>query len=186
MAKSRLVRDMHSKAGVTLTEVVLVIAVMGILSGMGVSGFQSAVANARTKDATYSMTAFMEWAANESKRLSSALCVKVDPNDSHLLVAYASSCSATAGATRLDTLILEGPVTIVSGNVCHSENIGNDNFAANGADFFPKQGLSAAPSQGFFVVKYGGRELRGAASKDAGQNSFAPFISFDDCAWTKI
>ena len=79
----RLMRDMHSKAGITLTEVVLVVAVMGILSGMGVSGFQRAIANARTKDAAYNIAAFMEWTANEARRLSTTLCVKVDPNNRH-------------------------------------------------------------------------------------------------------
>ena len=180
----RLMRDMHSKAGITLTEVVLVVAVMGILSGMGVSGFQRAIANARTKDAAYNIAAFMEWTANEARWLSTTLCVKVDPNNAKSLIAYTGPCSNTVSA--IDTLTLEGACRIISDATCHAEAIGNTNFASNGADFIPKQGLSAAPSEGFFAVQYGSYEIRGAAAKASNQNNFSPLISFEDCLWTGI
>ncbi len=180
----RFMRDVHGKAGMTLSEVVLVIAIMGILSGMGVSGFQSAIANARTKDAAYNIASFMEWTANESRRLSATLCVKVDPNNAKLLIAYNGSCSNTTGA--IDTLILEGACRVISGATCHAEAIGNTNFATNGAEFIPKQGLSAAPTEGFFAVQYGNREIRGAAAKASNQNNFSPLMSFEDCLWTGI
>ena len=52
------------KAGFTLVEVLVVVTIMGILSGIGVASLRSAVANSRIKDAGINVTAFMQRAAN--------------------------------------------------------------------------------------------------------------------------
>lgn len=176
------------KAGMSLMEAVLVIAIMGILSGMGVAGLQGAIANARTKDAAYNITAFMEKSANEARRLSTTLCVQVDPDNARKLLTFMSTCPANAGQdTRIDSLELESPSRIISSNVPSVELIGNDNFAESGAEFTPRQGLSAAPNRGFFVVQYGGRDVYGAASKQNRQNSFVPLLKVStDSEWSGI
>ena len=69
------------KAGYTLVEVLVVVSIMGVLSAMGVAGLQRAVANARIKDAAVNTAAFVERVANESKRLSTVLCLKIEPGN---------------------------------------------------------------------------------------------------------
>ena len=61
------------KLGFTLVEVLVVVAIMGILSGIGVASLRSAVANSRIKDAGINVTAFMQRAANEATRLNEKL-----------------------------------------------------------------------------------------------------------------
>ncbi len=184
----RFMRDVHGKAGMTLTEVVLVVAIMGILSGMGVSSFQSAIANARTKDAAYNVTAFMEKTANEARRLSTTLCVQVASGNTRKLLTFRSSCPANAGQdTRIDSLVLEGASRIINSDVPSASLIGSVNFASTGAEFTPRQGLSAAPNKGFFVIRYGNSDVYGAASKQDKQNSFVPLLKVStDTDWAGI
>ena len=184
-----IVRQKH-KAGVTLAEVLAVITIMGILSGLGVAGLQSAVANARIKDAAFNITAFMERTANEARRLNTALCVVRE--DAQNLGMYKGRCSEVAdvglnNAVRIDGLMLDSPNRILqSGEVNPSATLGNVNFATDGADFIPRRGLSAAPVQGFFAVQYGGQGRYGAAAKVRDHNRFTALMKFDDTDWSGI
>ena len=63
------------KSGFTLVEALVVVTIMGILSGIGVASLQNAVANSRIKDAGINVTAYMQRAANEATRLNEKLCV---------------------------------------------------------------------------------------------------------------
>ena len=174
-------------AGVTMVELAAVIAIMGILAGLGVSKLQGAIANANIKDATYNVTAFMERTANEARRLSTTLCVQVDANSAQKLVAYSSSCASVASANRVDSIVIETPNRILADNeVNATAAIGNVNFATSGAEFRPKQGLSAAPPQGFFAVQYGGKGVFGASVKLKDRNSFIPMMKFEDTDWSGI
>ncbi len=178
------------KAGVTLSEVIAVIAIMGILSGLGVAGLQSAVANARVKDATLNVTAFMERTANEARRLNTTLCVVRE--DAQNLGTYMGNCSEVTGGglnnvSRVDGLLLESPNRILqSSEVSATETLGGVNLAEDGAEFTPRRGLSAAPIQGFFAVQYGGQGKYGAAAKVKNSNRFMPMMKFDDGDWSGI
>jgi prepilin-type N-terminal cleavage/methylation domain-containing protein len=178
------------KAGVTLAEVLAVITIMGILSGLGVAGLQGAVANARVKDAAFNVTAFMERTANEARRLNSTLCVVRE--DAQNLGTYIGKCSDVTGAglngsSRIDGLVLESPNRILqSGEVTPSASLGLVNFATDGAEFTPRRGLSAAPVQGFFAVQYGGQGRYGAAAKVKDNNRFMPLMKFDNTDWSGI
>ena len=174
-------------AGVTMVELAAVVAIMGILAGLGVSKLQGAIANANIKDAAFNVTAFMERTANEARRMSTTLCVQVDANSAQKLVAYRSSCASVADAARVDSIVLETPNRILADNEVNANaTIGNVNFATSGAEFKPKQGLSAAPFQGFFAVQYGGRGGFGAAVKLKDQNTFIPMMKFEDSNWSGI
>ena len=52
-------RGMRDKKGVSLLEVAVVISIMGILSALGVSKMQRAIANTKVKDAAYNISAFV-------------------------------------------------------------------------------------------------------------------------------
>ena len=69
--------DYPGKRGVTLVEVLAVVTIMGILSGIGVAGLRNAMMNSRIKDAGINVTAFMERAANEATLINSNACVMV-------------------------------------------------------------------------------------------------------------
>ena len=103
------------------------------------------------------------------------------------LVAYRSSCASVADAARVDSIVLETPNRILADNEVNANaTIGNVNFATSGAEFKPKQGLSAAPFQGFFAVQYGGRGVFGAAVKLKDRNTFIPMMKFEDSNWSGI
>ena len=63
------------KRGFTLVEALVVVAIIGVLSSMGVASLRGAVANSRIKDAGINVTAFVQSAANEATRLNEKLCV---------------------------------------------------------------------------------------------------------------
>ena len=177
------------KAGVTLVELMVVITIMGILSGLEIAGLRSAMANARIKDAAYNVTAFMERAANEARRLNTPLCVKKDGN--YKLVIYKSVCTATQNAEKIDELKLDSPTKLINSTVASAkfkdaENKDLTNWYDNGADFTPRVGLSAAPSAGYYAVQYGGQGLYGAALKSKTKNSFEPMMKFDEGSWSKL
>lgn len=178
------------KSGVTLAEVLVVIAIMGILSGIGVAGLQSAVANARIKDAAYNVTAYMERTANEARRLNTTLCVVRE--DAQKLVTYRAACADANGGnknniTRTDSLLLESPNKILQDDeVTAAAILGGVNLVTNGAEFTPRHGLSAAPLQGFIAVQYGGDGRYGAAAKVSTKNTFVPMMKFDDGNWSGI
>lgn len=172
-------------------EVMAVVAIMGILSGLGVAGLRSAVANARIKDAAYNVTAYMERTANEARRLNTTLCVVRESDQK--LVTFVSDCtdantaSKKTSLTRTDSLILESPNRILLKNEVTAADIpGGTNLVDGGAEFTPRQGLSAAPYQGFFAIQYGGRGVYGAAAKVKSKNSFEPMMKFDEGNWFKL
>lgn len=176
------------KAGVTLMEVMAVVAIMGILSGLGVAGLRSAVANARIKDAAYNVTAFMERAANETRRLNTKLCVK-RVNDQKL-VTYKSACDANPLGDKVDSIMFDAPTKLINANVSgarfkDAEGQNLTNWYTAGATFVPRVGLSSAPSQGYFAVQYGGNDLYGAALKEKSKNSFVPMMG-SDAGWDGI
>ena len=181
--------SLKHKAGVTLVELMVVIAIMGILSGLGIAGLRGAMANARIKDAAYNVTAFMERTANEARRMNTTLCVKKDTD--YKLVMYKSACTSTQSAEIIDELKLESPTKLINSNVTSAKfkdtkNKDLTNWFTDGADFVPRAGLSAAPFAGYYAVQYGGRGIYGAALKNKEKNSFEPMMKFDEGGWFKL
>ena len=171
-------------------ELMAVVAIMGILSGIGVAGLRSAVANARIKDAAYNVTAFLERTANEARRLNTTLCVVRE--DAQKLATYKGVCKDAIGSgkstlTKVDELVLESPNRILQANeVTATSKIGDVNLVTLGAEFTPKPGLSAAPPKGFIAVQYGGDGRFGAAAKIKTKNSFVPLMKFEDGTWSEL
>ena len=168
-----MLKGTRHKAGYTLVEMLAVISIMGVLAGMGVVGFQTAVAHARTKDAAFNVTAFLERTANEARRLNTSLCVR--PGDAaNKLIAYKSSCDAGSMGEAVDQLILESQVSVIEANVDDVGGGGINLITSTDAKatFEPRLGLSSAPYEGYIVVEYSGK--RGAAVKEKTKNSFKP------------
>ena len=172
-------------------ELMAVIAIMGILSGLGVAGLRSAVANARIKDAAFNVTAFMERTANEARRMNATLCVVKESDQK--LVTYRAVCTEAnktgdkTDLTKVDELTLEFPNKILDDDeVDASDVLGGVNLVTNGAEFTPRQGLSAAPFQGFIAVQYGGDGRYGAAAKVKSKNAFVPMLKYDNSNWSGL
>ena len=94
------------KRGFTLVEALVVVAIIGVLSSMGVVSLRGAVANSRIKDAGINVTAFVQSAANEATRLNQKLCVVV--SNQHTMKLYKGACGSTfEEGNLLNQLVLE-------------------------------------------------------------------------------
>ena len=138
------------KRGFTLVEALVVVAIMGILSGIGVASLRSAVANSRIKDAGINVTAFMQRAANEATRLNEKLCVVASGKS---IKTYKGECNSIG--TQVDEMELESVNEFISsGKTCPD---GATIYGSNKVTLTPKIGVSPIPS-GCFVVRYGGSD----------------------------
>jgi prepilin-type N-terminal cleavage/methylation domain-containing protein len=110
------------KLGFTLVEVLVVVAIMGILSGIGVASLRSAVANSRIKDAGINVTAFMQRAANEATRLNEKLAVKVESGNKTLRLYKCNAVDGNGICTNfgdtVDEMSLESSNAFVTDKSC--------------------------------------------------------------------
>lgn len=168
------------KHGFTLIEVLVVVAILGILSSIGVVSLQHAVQNSRIKDAGINVTAFMERAANEANRINGKVCVTVD-NSYQVFGMYKGACDAGAAPSAddlIDKLTLESLNRVILAG-CNCPD-GTSGFANGKATFTPRLGLSAAPS-GCVIVRYGDSERYAAILKSPTKNSVYYKLSYDSC-----
>jgi len=184
----RVEEGVVKKAGFTLVELMVVVAIMGILSAVGVASLRQAVMNNRTKDAALNTTAFLERVATDANKRSETLCLK-KVSDREIKVYQGTDCSKTiADSLRVDSFKIDAPMKFVSGTDCSlvGDNWLDDSNAAN-ALFKPKFGLSAAPSEGYVCVKYGGEDLWGAAQKLRSLNTVKPQLKLGlGGSWTDL
>jgi prepilin-type N-terminal cleavage/methylation domain-containing protein len=170
------------KRGVTLVELLTVIAIMGVLAGLGYPSLRQAVMNNRTKDAALNTVAFLERVASEAERISGPICLKM--NSQQKITAYKGTDITKVGdGDFVAELSLDAPMQFVTGNCGGQQQSGNWIDASNASTgksvFWPKLGLSAAPLSGFVCVRYGNSNMYGAAIKEAGVNTIRPKINFD-------
>ena len=193
----------ETKAGYSLVEVLVVVTIMGILSSMGVAGLQAAVANSRVKDAAINTAAFIERVGNESRELTSPICLAI-PNSLHPRVIYAvrsngADCSPSnwigSEGSVVDSLEIDSPLEFAknTSSSCNS-SIGVDfiSTTSESALFKPRLGLSAVPSQGVVCIKYGDGEDGpfGLAQKELNSNSVKAYWKVEkssgDAGWQEI
>ena len=158
------------KSGFTLVEALVVVTIMGILSGIGVASLQNAVANSRIKDAGINVTAYMQRAANEATRLNEKLCVVAN---NKTIKTYKGECGGTLG-DQVDEMTLESTNTFGSA----SEACGGTHYADNKVTLTPRIGVSPIPS-GCFLVKYGSSDRRAAIVKEATKFAMYYKLSYD-------
>lgn len=157
------------KSGYTLVEVLTVVSIIGVLSALGYGGMSGALANSRTKDAAYNMSAFLETAANRARQMNDTLCVQ--GKNSRWLYMYRSKCADAGKSAAMDSMELVVRMTLTAGSV---NGLDGSNWLSTGAEFVPKFGLSATPHEGYFVAQYGNDDLYGAAVKFKDRNSLTP------------
>ena len=168
------------KRGFTLVEALVVVAIIGVLSGLGVVSLQGAVANSRIKDAGINVTAFMQRAANEATRLNEKLCAKVE-NDHKTIKLYkclavdATSGSCTTFGDVVDEMALEASNAFVTDKNCPDME-GAKTTPATQMTLVPKIGVSPIPV-GCLMVRYGGTDKYAASVKAA--NKFAMYYKLN-------
>ena len=190
----------ETKAGYSLVEVLVVVTIMGILSSMGVAGLQAAVANSRVKDAAINTAAFIERVGNESRELTSPICL--DTVKSNILYAVRSNGVDCSPSNRVvgvgsivDSLEIDSPLEFAknTSSSCNS-SIGVDFIftKTESALFKPRLGLSAVPPQGVVCIKYGDGEDGpfGLAKKEWNSNSVKAYWKVEkssgDAGWQEI
>ncbi len=156
----------------------VVIAIMGILSAMGVAGLQSAVENSRVDDAAKNVTAFLERTANEASRMSATLCLNASNSNPRKLFVYkAEDCGNVAEGTEpLFSMELDQPMSFA--HACSgldldcesSDGCETDWLQNNKGVFKPKLGLSAAPIAGHVCMQYAGTGHYAVAVKSKTEN----------------
>lgn len=147
----------------------VVIAIMGILSAMGVAGLQGAVENTRVNDAAKNVKAFLERTANEANRLSETLCLKVGTNNRRLFVYKGSDCTKLAeGSPSLYSMELDNPLKFVTS--CPDYEGEQNWLSGTNGVFKPRLGLSAAPVSGVVCAQYADENHYAVALKSADVN----------------
>ena len=182
-----MLKHSSKKSGFTLVEVVVVVAIMGILTTMGVAGLRGAVLNARMKDCAVNVTAFLERIANESNRMSKRLCVKVAHDTEQELQVFEpvdGSCNVSEPPALFDIFTLESPARFG----CDKSMVSLDDFGtdrSSGVMFVPRIGLSAAPLEGFLCMQYGNDYVFARAQKERNNNVIVPWWRTGDL-WIKL
>ena len=152
------------KKGFTLVEALVVVAIMGILSGMGVASLRGAVANNRIKNAGINVTAFMQRAANEATRLNEKLCVVAS---GQTIKTYKGECSTTL-VDQIDEMTLESSNKFLTGSNagvnCPELGDSNDKDPKDRITLTPKIGVSPIPT-GCLLIRYGDTDRYAASIK---------------------
>ena len=163
------------KEGFTLVEALVVVTVMGILSGIGVASLRGAIANSRIKDAGINVTAFMERAANTATRMNTTLCVKVE-SDNRTLKAYKGECTGSEDEV-VEQMSMDPPNKFLpsSEGTCPGDV---DRYAQNKVELVPKIGVSPIP-EGCFMVRYGGADRLMASVKVQTKFSMSYRLSYN-------
>ena len=164
------------KSGFTLIEVVVVVAIMGVLSTMGVSSLRSAVINTRMKDYSLNLAAFLERIGNDATRMSKNFCVKmsgVSEQELQVFEPVNGSCDVDKPSELYDVFNIESPAKFSCDDVDLGDFEGQD-WAQNGAMFVPRIGLSAVPSEGYICMQYGSKSIYGLIEKKKNANAIVP------------
>lgn len=165
-----------------MVELLVVVAIIGILSSMGVVSLHGAVVNNRVKDAAINVTAYLERVASETNRLSQQVCVSMDTKT---IYAYKGECGK--GGPRISKYTLEGPLEFVfDPSNCCTFGAAGAWWEQGGAQYEPRFGLSAMPLEGCVVVQYGDTDKKACAWKKKEKNNAIPRISFDGTHWTDL
>ena len=156
------------KAGFTLVEVLVVVTIMGILSGIGVASLRNAVANSRIKDAGINVTAFMQRAANEATRLNEKLAVKVESGNKTLRLYKCNTVDGegicTGFGDTIDEIVLESQNRFVTNKNCPEEVPDAQKTPATVVTLVPKIGVSSIPTS-CIMVQYGSTDRYAASIK---------------------
>ena len=175
--------------GFTLIEVLVVVAIIGILSAAGVASLRNAVINSRVKDASWNMASFMERISTATKQTGDSLCVVVSGKTLYARLYVGGACS---GAAR-DSFEIEGSFAVVTSSHSISSAVSfagtpvNWGVSTSPAVFAPHIGISNVIGEGYILANYKFSDRYAAVVKSRKENSFLAFMTKDGGAtWEKL
>lgn len=153
--------ERRSKVGFTLVEVLVVVAIIGVLSSMGVVSLRQAVANNRVRDAAVNVAAFLDKASTTAKQFNDTLCVESFSGGTTMNLRHAGNgCQGTI----IESLNLEGGVFFRSSgsNVTSPSTDAVTNLVGYKAYFVPRLGLNSFRGsdlsnqsfEGYYLMQY--------------------------------
>ena len=168
-----------------MVELLVVVAIIGILSSMGVVSLHGAVVNNRVRDAAINVTAYLERVASETNRLSQQVCVSFE---SSLQTIYAYKGKCGENGPRISQYSLEGALQFkLNPSNCCTFGAAGAWWEQGGAQYEPRFGLSAMPLEGCVVVQYGNSDKMACAMKKKEKNNAIPRVSYDNgSTWTDL
>ena len=180
---------LNNKQGFTLIELAVVIAIVGVLSALGVSGLQKAVLNDRARSAADELLATFNEAAAIARQRADSLClVGSSTGNGLVLLVYNTAGKKCNGDTiktyTLEKGTIEKPPRLEG--LMDSLDIDDEygpsrdwSSNANGSEalFVPRPGQNPIATQGYIGVKINDSR-RAAVGKGAFANYFQAFVCF--------
>lgn len=176
------------KRGFTFVEMLVVVAIMGVLSTMGIASLRNAIINTRLKEAALDVSAFVERTANEANRVSDTLCM-INTTDYQVRVFRSSNCTKNLDQEHfVFEYNIEGPMRFIT-SAC--AGLDGSNWLSSKTEpkylFVPRTGLSSMPLEGYLCMQYGGDLRYGAATKKKSLNVIKPKFKFEkNDSWTDL
>lgn len=172
----------NKTAGFTLVEVITVVAIIGILSGLAISGMGRKVDFERTRGAAISLAAFMTRVSAEVKKQNADLSVRFSET---MVDAFRS---ADCSGAILFSEVLETSVAIpnVASGAPAIAATNSWNHRACLSFSKLKIGENSVSANGWVRIDHRRRtNLRGLVLKSAADNRFRPMVSSDGgSTWT--
>lgn len=103
-------RSPHHQSGFTLIELMLTLAVLGILTTLAVPSFSSYIANQRVKAAAYDLLATLNYARSEAIKRNDTVTVTSNASG------WSEGWAISAGGVDIQTYDPESTVAITEGN----------------------------------------------------------------------
>lgn len=188
----RIMFEKRQNKGFTLIELMVVIAIMGILSAMGFSGLQQAMVNARIKDAGINVAAFIDNMGSLATRQDKTICLKVTNNNT--LSAFEADKAGTGcdiHQGEIDKITLEFSLRFVSQGTSPDPKAStifsspsNQAILKHQIGYSPFRGKCTSTltcsGEGVFLIQYGTTDSYAAVVKSPTERGLRSYEGFSD------
>jgi len=158
------------------------VAIIGILSALGISSLKDALANSKVRGEADALTGFFESATANTRRLADTLCITYSGTRIFEQYYVGEKCAGD----KLDSFDLESGFAVVAAGVASlnslegaSGTLTNWGGSGTAAVFYPKIGLNNVDGEGYLAVRYIHGDRYAAVVKVRHRNAFSSRFSRD-------